>query len=128
VEGEPILPDAARGLHAEVGVACEAQPRLDQDIYRVITDRDQLVDIRADGPGRWRAVEILGARMRPPAPGTPVRFPADPEAHIAVVDMPARQPYSAHGVFTIVDQYGETHHVERDGDGWTALICTRHLN
>ncbi len=46
------------------------------------------------------------------------------DAVIEIASVPDDQPRADEGVFAIEDQYGETHLVEREGDGdaWTVLI------
>jgi len=46
------------------------------------------------------------------------------ESMIIVREVPDHQPDSANGVFTIVDQYGESHKVERDDqeESWLVLV------
>ena len=47
------------------------------------------------------------------------------ETAIEIWDVPDEQPEANSGVFIIVDQYGETHRVEGDGDGiWEVIVPT----
>lgn len=41
---------------------------------------------------------------------------------IKVASLPEEQPEAKQGIWTIVDQYGESHRVEEEGDDWIVLI------
>lgn len=45
------------------------------------------------------------------------------DVNIQVRLVPDEQPHADDGVYSIVDQYGETHQVERDGDTWTTEVA-----
>lgn len=57
-----------------------------------------------------------------PTPGDPVVMPfMGADASIVISSVPEEQPQAASGVWQIVDQYGETHLVERDETSWITL-------
>lgn len=60
--------------------------------------------------------------MSRPCPGDRIEmaFMGD-DVNIRVRSVPDEQPRADEGVYSIVDQYGETHQVELDGDTWTTV-------
>lgn len=61
--------------------------------------------------------------MSRPYPGDQVLMPCmGDDVQIRVRAVPDEQPRSGDGVYAIVDQYGETHEVELDGDTWVTAV------
>jgi len=62
--------------------------------------------------------------MSRPYPGDRIEMPSmGDDVNIQVRHVPDEQPHAGDGVYSIVDQYGETHQVERDGDTWTTVVA-----
>jgi len=60
--------------------------------------------------------------MSSPYPGDRIEMPfMGSDVVIRVSGVPEEQPRSGEGVFTIVDQYDETHQVELDGETWITV-------
>jgi hypothetical protein len=61
--------------------------------------------------------------MSRPQPGDRIEMPfMGSDASIVVRTVPDEQPRADEGVHAIVDQYGETHEVELDGETWTTVV------
>jgi hypothetical protein len=62
--------------------------------------------------------------MSRPCPDDRIEMPCmGDDVNIRVRHVPEEQPHAADGVYTIVDQYGEAHQVELDGDTWTTVVA-----
>ena len=61
--------------------------------------------------------------MSRPCPGDEIVMPSmGDDVHIQVARVPDEQPRSGEGIYAIVDQYGDTHEVELDGDTWVTAV------
>lgn len=61
--------------------------------------------------------------MSEPSPGDRIEMPSmGGDVSVRVSRVPDDQPLAADGIHSIVDQYGETHEVELDGDTWTTVV------
>ncbi len=61
--------------------------------------------------------------MNRPYPGDVIEMPSmGSDVSIVVRHVPDHQPRSDEEVYAIVDQYGETHFIELDGDTWVTAV------
>ena len=44
------------------------------------------------------------------------------ECEIEIAQVPQEQPRAREGIYAIIDQYGETHQVESNGEVWVVLV------
>lgn len=47
----------------------------------------------------------------------------DDSVHILISAVPTAQPELSDGIWHIIDQYGETHRIEQDGDFWMTTVA-----
>jgi hypothetical protein len=71
---------------------------------------------------RPEAIEKENVMSRP-YPGDRIEMACMGEdVDIQVCRVPDEQPRVDEGIYAIVDQYGETHEVELDGDTWSTVV------
>lgn len=85
---------------------------IDNLISQGIVSREQVVDLAEE----WRAD---GDEM--PSIGDDIEMEGV-ECEIEIADVPQDQPRAKDGIYAIVDQYGETHQVESNGEVWTVIV------
>lgn len=83
----------------------------DED-HSLIVNNEHVVDL----PPEWRAD---GNGM--PSIGDDIEMEGV-ECEIEIADVPQDQPRAKEDIYAIVDQYGETHQVESNGEVWTVLV------
>ncbi|MBK1666583.1 hypothetical protein CKO28_00815 [Rhodovibrio sodomensis] len=124
---DEIHSGANSGMTTTVAELCSNQPYLADGIYRVVSDCDQVVLIERAGE-IWQLAEHRMPKWAPPKIGDVIRFDQASDAHITVEQVPSLQIYYVDGVYTVIDQYGEEHFVEHDGDGWSVVVDTQSLD
>jgi hypothetical protein len=124
---DEIHTNAASGMTSTVAELCTNQPHLADGIYRVVSDCDQVALIERAGDV-WQLAEHRMPAWAPPKIGEPVRFDQAPDAQVTVEQVPPLQTYYVDGIYTILDQYGEEHLVEHDGDSWSVVVDTQSLD
>ena len=85
---------------------------IDSLVSQGIVSRERVVDLAEE----WRAD---GDEM--PSIGDDIEMDGV-ECEIEIAEIPQDQPRAKDGIYAIVDQYGETHQVESNGEVWTVIV------
>lgn len=59
--------------------------------------------------------------MNTPFPGDKVHMPWDGDVEIIVSEVPKTQQHRDVDIWTIIDQYGDEHVIEAEGESWIVL-------
>ena len=85
---------------------------LDKLISQGIVDQEEVIDLTEE----WRSDSDPM-----PSIGDDVEMEGV-ECEIEVAEVPDDQPKSDEGIYTIIDQHGESHQIESNGEIWIVLV------